>query len=68
MYELKVDGMNCGGCAKGVTRAIQAADAHAQVEVDLKTKTVRVESRAELRFIEKAVSDAGYPVVGRTPV
>ena len=38
MYELKVDGMTCGGCAASVKRALQALDAKANVDVDLPSK------------------------------
>ncbi len=34
--------MNCGGCAKAVTRALHAVDAEAKVEVDLKGGIVAV--------------------------
>lgn len=35
MYEFKVTRMNCGGCARSVTRAIHGVDAGATVSVDL---------------------------------
>jgi copper chaperone CopZ len=34
--EFHVEGMTCGGCARGVTRAIQAVDAHARVNKIIK--------------------------------
>lgn len=42
MYRYKVDRMGCGGCAKSVTRAIQAVEPNAKVEVDLRAKVVTV--------------------------
>lgn len=36
MYELKVEGMTCGGCASRVTKAIKSVDNNAEVNVDLK--------------------------------
>jgi len=44
MVEFQVQGMTCGGCAARVKRAIQAVAEDAQVEVDLPSKTVRVQT------------------------
>jgi copper chaperone len=61
MIELNVDGMTCGGCAARVTRAITAADPHAQVQVDLGSKRVRIESPLAPEALAQAVTEAGYP-------
>ncbi len=63
MYELKVDGMTCGGCAASVKRALQALDANATVDVDLPGKTVRVDTAAQLDAVKGAVEEAGYDVL-----
>jgi copper chaperone len=63
MYELKVDGMTCGGCAASVKRALQGLDAKANVDVDLPSKTVKVETAAQLDAVKNAVEDAGYDVL-----
>lgn len=63
MYELKVDGMTCGGCAASVKRALQALDANANVDVDLPAKIVKVETAAQLDAVKSAVEDAGYDVL-----
>jgi copper chaperone len=63
MYELKVEGITCGGCAASVKRALQALDSNAKVDVDLPTKTVKVETAAQLDAVKHAVEDAGYDVV-----
>ena len=42
MIDFKVQGMTCGGCARGVTNALQRVDANAVVNVDLARKTVSV--------------------------
>ncbi len=62
MYELKVEGMTCGGCAASVKRALQALDANADVNVDLPAKTVKVETAARLDAVKSAIEDAGYDV------
>lgn len=63
MIAFTVEKMHCGGCAGRVTRAIQAVDPEARVEIDLKSKTVRVDSDASAMQIQKSVVDAGYPVM-----
>lgn len=63
MYELKVEGMTCGGCAASVKRALQAVDANAEVNVDLPAKIVKVATVAPLDAVKAAVEDAGYDVV-----
>lgn len=61
MYELKVERMSCGGCASRVTKAIQSVDNNADVNVELKSKTVRVNTTAEPTALVSAVTAAGYP-------
>lgn len=61
MYELKVEGMTCGGCASRVTKAIKSVDSSAEVNVDLKSKTVRVDTSADVAALALAVTAAGYP-------
>lgn len=68
MYEFHVEGMSCGGCVKGVTKAVQAVDSNATVDVDLKSKKVRVDSRASLEGISSSIIDAGYPVTEGTAI
>jgi copper chaperone len=63
MYELKVDGMTCGGCAASVKRAVQALDSTANVDVDLPSKTVKVDTAVQLDAVKSAVEDAGYDVL-----
>ncbi|MFC7516675.1 heavy-metal-associated domain-containing protein [Herbaspirillum sp. GCM10030257] len=62
MYELQVEGMTCGGCARSVTRSVQMVDSNAKVDVDLKAKKVRIDTSANLDDVAAAIKDAGYPV------
>ncbi|NEX62959.1 heavy-metal-associated domain-containing protein [Noviherbaspirillum galbum] len=62
MYELQVDGMTCAGCAGRVTRAVRGVDGAAKVHVDLKGKTVQVQTSAPLDVVRSAIVGAGYPV------
>lgn len=42
MARIAISNMNCGGCAKGVTSAVQEAEPSAQVEVDLDRKQLTI--------------------------
>ena len=44
--EFHVEDMTCGGCARGVTRAIQAIDANAKVITEPPNRSVKVETTA----------------------
>jgi copper chaperone len=68
MYELKVEGMTCGGCANSVKRSVQAVDSNAKVEVDLANKKVRVDTGADLNAVKSAIADAGYSVTASATV
>jgi copper chaperone CopZ len=46
-----------------VTRAVKDVDAGAHVEVDLASKSVKVDSSGALERIAAAIVEAGYPVV-----
>ncbi|KMN21230.1 heavy-metal-associated domain-containing protein [Pseudomonas helleri] len=62
MQTFTVDGMTCGGCVRGVTNAIQRLDPQSKVDVDLKTKTVKVDSSLAAKEIVRAIKDAGFDV------
>ncbi|MGX5218102.1 heavy-metal-associated domain-containing protein [Pseudomonas sp. S9] len=60
MQLFKVDGMRCGHCIKAITDAIKTADAQAQVEVDLASAEVRVDSILDATQLGALISKAGY--------
>ena len=61
MFRYKVDKMGCGGCAKSVTRAVNAIEPDAQVEVNLGAKLVTVLGAAgPMDRIAQAIAAAGY--------
>ncbi len=62
MFTLKVSGMTCGGCINAVTRAIQAQDPQAQVQADLETQIVSLETSLSPELVAKLITDAGFPV------
>jgi copper chaperone len=62
MYRFRVSKLGCGGCAKSVTRAIQAIEPTASVAVDLAAKLVTVSGAAgPADRIAQAIGQAGYP-------
>lgn len=62
MVRLKVEKMGCGGCTKSVTRAVQAIEPNAGVEVDLGAKLVTVTGAAgPADRIARVIAEAGYP-------
>jgi copper chaperone len=59
--KLTVPGMACSACANNITNAVKAIDANANVEADLKTKLVNVDTQASETAIQQALVAAGYP-------
>jgi len=62
MLSLKVSGMTCGGCINAVTKAIQAQDAQAKVEVDLASQMVNLETSLSAAQASQIITGAGFPV------
>ncbi len=62
MFTLKVSGMTCGGCINAVTRAVQAQDPQAQVQADLATQLVTLETTLSPQLVAELITEAGFPV------
>ena len=62
MFTLKVSGMTCGGCINAVTRAIQTQDPQAQVQADLATQELSLETKLSPELAAQLITDAGFPV------
>ncbi|HEX7936854.1 MAG TPA: cation transporter [Paraburkholderia sp.] len=62
--ELQVEGMSCQHCVAAVTNAIREHDDGAQVQVDLATGRVAVESTQSAQTLKAAIDEAGYTVTG----
>jgi copper chaperone len=61
--ELKVEGMDCEGCVKSVTRMLSGVPGVASVEVSLAEARARVTydpAKADVPAMKKAVGRAGY--------
>ncbi|MBM7062857.1 heavy-metal-associated domain-containing protein [Pseudomonas sp. UL073] len=60
MCSYKVQGMSCGHCVRAITRALQARDAQAVVEVDLGAGEVRVAGALSEEEVLAAIRAEGY--------
>lgn len=58
----QVQGMSCSHCVGAVTAAVKALDPQAQVQVDLASGKVEVQSQQEGAAIARAIEDEGYKV------
>lgn len=61
MYHYQVENMSCGHCVKAITRAVNALDERAVVQVDLAAGSVEVESTSDAEAVRLAIFEAGYP-------
>ena len=62
--QLLVKGMSCQHCVKGVTLAIQALDPQAQVQVDLASGQVQVQTHLTREAVATAVTEECHEVIG----
>lgn len=60
--QLIVEGMTCDHCVRSITKAIQAIDAQARVDVDLPKGTVTIEGAVDAAQATAAIEDEGYRV------
>lgn len=70
MLTFEVQDITCGHCASKIARAVTSLDAHAQVEVNIAQKLVRITSSAPDAEIASAIGGAWYTarrVEGRVP-
>ena len=59
--EFNIPAMSCGHCIGAVTQAVKSLDPAAQVNVDLASKKVVVESSQDQPTVAAALAEAGYP-------
>ena len=60
--QFQVPSMACEACAETITKAVTVLDPQAQVQADLKTKQVTIETQAQELAVRDAIAAAGYPV------
>lgn len=61
MIEMNLPDMSCGHCASTVAQTCKLVDPAAKVEVDLRTKLVKIESSEDRKDFAEALAEAGYP-------
>ncbi|EJL03259.1 MULTISPECIES: heavy-metal-associated domain-containing protein [Pseudomonas] len=62
MQIFNVQGMSCGHCVRAITQAVQAKDPAADVQVDLGSRTVRVQSSLPADAVAEVIKEEGYEV------
>ena len=60
MQLFNVQGMTCGHCVRAVTEAIKNDDPSADVQVELVSKQVKVQSSLSPERIVSLISEEGY--------
>ena len=58
--QFHIETMTCGGCARGVTKAVQSVDAAATVQADPPNRRVEVTTTAPRDQIVAALTEAGF--------
>ena len=61
---IKVDGMMCPHCKARVESVCKAVEGTVDAVVDLNEKQVTVTGNADVAVLKKAITDAGYEVIG----
>ena len=61
MIEFKLPDMTCGHCAGMVSQTLKLVDPSCKIEIDLGSKTVKVQSGEDRNELAQALSEAGYP-------
>jgi len=59
--ELTLPDMTCGHCARTVTATVQKVDPAAQLNIDLPTHQVTIESTQPAQAFVAALAEEGYP-------
>ncbi len=59
--QFHIENMECGGCARSVTKAVEGVDPAAKVEIDLPQRNITVTSSQPADAFEGALAEAGFP-------
>jgi copper chaperone len=60
MIELTLPTMTCGHCVRTVTETVKAVDADAQLQIDLPSHVVRIDSQQAAEKFTAALTEEGY--------
>ena len=67
MHAFHIQNMTCGGCVRGVTRAIQSVDPAARVHADVPARRVQVVSDQPREIVEATLTKSVYQAVWIAP-
>ena len=62
----QVQNMSCGGCARGVTKAVQSVDPEAGIKIDLHTRFIELRTAKPGTAFVTALEMAGFRTVPTT--
>jgi copper chaperone len=60
--QFTVSDMACSACVETITKAIQAIDPQAQINANLSTKALAIETQQPEALIKQTIVSAGYTV------
>lgn len=58
--QFTVENMTCQHCVRAITQALQAADAQAQVNIDLSQKRLTLQSQLSAEQVTAILAEEGY--------
>lgn len=61
--KFRIENMTCGGCARAVTATVKELDAQAEVNIDVETKLVEIQSEQRAEAIIAALTEDGFPPI-----
>jgi copper chaperone len=62
MYEIKISGMTCNGCLNGLTNALKKLDSNADIQIELSSQMLRIQSQKSKEEISSTIDNAGFEV------
>ena len=62
--KIQLEGMSCGHCAAHVKEALEALENTTDIQVELGTQSVVLNTEANDELIRQAIDEAGYTVLG----
>ncbi len=60
MLSFEIPDMTCGHCVRAVTAAVKAADPAAELQIDLPTHRVQVQTTVPREAVVQQLVEAGY--------
>lgn len=60
MLSFEIPDMTCGHCVRAVTAAVKAADPAAELQIDLPSHRVQVQTSAPREAVVQQLVEAGY--------